>query len=107
MEESDKKGSGKSLALGMLIGTIAGAIGGILFAPKAGKETRADIANYYNEMKDKVADRFSKAKDATKETYNRIVSAVVSGYSEARKISKEEAEEIRKELERGYEKMKR
>jgi len=38
------KSTGKFVA-GALIGAAAGAIAGVLLAPKSGKETRADIAN--------------------------------------------------------------
>lgn len=38
-------------ALGAVIGIVAGAIAGILTAPKSGKETRADIKAKANELK--------------------------------------------------------
>jgi gas vesicle protein len=41
MDKREKKG----LAIGAAIGAVAGVVAGILFAPKSGKETRADIKN--------------------------------------------------------------
>lgn len=50
-------------ALGAIIGTAAGLVAGMLTAPKAGKETRADIKAKAGELK---ADADKKLKDAKK-----------------------------------------
>ncbi len=50
-------------ALGAVIGAAAGLVAGMLTAPKAGKETRADIKAKAGELK---ADADSKLKDAKK-----------------------------------------
>ncbi len=38
---------------GVGLGAIIGAAAGLLFAPKAGTETREDLANKFNELKGK------------------------------------------------------
>lgn len=62
MTEKKSSGAGK-FALGALIGAAAGAIAGILTAPKAGKETRADIGRKAGELKDAASDKLADAKD--------------------------------------------
>lgn len=49
MDKKEKKG----LAIGAVIGAVAGVITGILFAPKSGKETRADIKDGAEKVIDK------------------------------------------------------
>lgn len=97
----------KDFLKGAAVGALAGAVAGILFAPKSGKETRADIAKYLEEMKDEVADKLSKAGDFTKEKYNSVVDSVVSNYKKAKKITEDEAKEISEKLEEGYDKVKK
>jgi len=50
-------------ALGAIVGAAAGLVAGVLTAPKAGKETRADIKAKAGELK---ADADNKLKDAKK-----------------------------------------
>lgn len=97
----------KSLMVGMLFGAIAGAIAGILFAPKSGKETRADIGRYLNEIKDKIADDLSKIGEFTKENYRAVADRVVNVYEAAKKISPEDAEEIKADLNKNYDQVKK
>lgn len=43
--------------IGALIAAAAGAVAGILTAPKSGKETRADLKSKANELKDEATDK--------------------------------------------------
>jgi len=88
------------------LGAMLGALAGVLFAPKSGKETRETAKNYYFEMKDKVLEDMSKIKDISRETYDKVVNSVVSGYEETRKITSREAAEIKEELKSGYGRMR-
>ena len=96
----------KDVMAGVAIGAIAGAVAGILFAPKSGKETREDIKNYLGEMKDQISEKLSQAADFSKETYNNVVQGVVKSYEDAKKISSDEAVQIIDDLEAGFEKVK-
>lgn len=55
--------TGRKFALGALIGGVAGFVTGILTAPKSGKETRADLADKADELKDQAAIELKKASD--------------------------------------------
>lgn len=51
------------IAFGAVFGAIAGFVGGVLMAPKSGKETRKDIKNAAVTTKDSVLETASKTKD--------------------------------------------
>lgn len=97
----------KGIVIGAAAGVLAGAIAGILLAPKSGKETRADIAKYVHEMKDKIADQLAKAGKMTKETYSNIVGKIVKVYEVEKKITVQDAKDIKAKLENNYEQVKR
>ena len=48
----DNEGMGKGLLIGFLTGSVVGAILALLYAPKSGKELRADIKQKTGELKD-------------------------------------------------------
>lgn len=77
------KGNGGKFALGALVGAAAGAVLGVLFAPRSGKETRKII-------KDKAVDIKEKGEDYVKD------KAVVA--KEALDKVKEKAEGVTEEL---------
>lgn len=93
----------KGILIGASAGILAGAIAGILLAPKSGKETRADIAKYMHEMKDKIAEELAKAGKVTREAYNEIVAKVVKVYELEKKIAPEDAKEIKEKLDKNFE----
>jgi gas vesicle protein len=98
MKESNKK-----LALGALVGVMAGFITGILTAPKSGKETREDIKNtagkVYREAEMKLKDLNSELGDliekgtklaaAKGSTAKKEVDKVLSGAQDAKQKVKE------------------
>ena len=96
----------KVLIEGIAIGALAGAIGGLLLAPKSGPELRGDIKAHLNEIKDKIVAKLEGAGDFTKEKYEQVVKAVVGEYEAAKKITVDEAEEIKARLHSGYESIK-
>lgn len=51
-----------NFALGAIIGAVAGVVAGVLTAPKSGKETRADLKNRANELKDEATDKAEQVK---------------------------------------------
>ena len=89
MEEQGKK-SQCYLFMGLLIGGALGALAGILFAPKSGKELRSDIKGKGNEV----------LKDA-----KGIYTDVRSKTKNIIKESKHQANELKKEVEATGEKI--
>ncbi len=55
----EREGS-SSFFIGFLVGVLAGAAIGILYAPKPGKETRAMLKEKATEFKDKASDMLSR-----------------------------------------------
>lgn len=68
-EKSIRRNQAGALALGVSIGCTVGAVAGVLFAPRAGKETREDVSR-------RSKDAWEKIKDNTSSTSQRMVSAV-------------------------------
>ena len=97
----------KGIILGASIGVLAGAIAGVLLAPKSGKETRDEITKYIHEMKDKIAEELTKAGKITKDSYNEIVAKIVKVYELEKKISAEDAKDIKDKLDSNYEEVKK
>lgn len=58
----------KATALGAVSGTIAGILGGILFAPKSGKETRGQIVETSKKATEQVKETAINVKDQVKNT---------------------------------------
>ena len=58
---------------GLLIGGLIGAIAGILYAPKSGKETREDIARTADDLLYRAKDEYEKAIEKSKVAYESAV----------------------------------
>ncbi|HCP08198.1 MAG TPA: hypothetical protein DIT25_00115 [Candidatus Moranbacteria bacterium] len=57
------------LLTGLFIGGLVGAVLGVLFAPKSGKETREDIARKADEILLKTKEEYQKAVEKSKAAY--------------------------------------
>jgi gas vesicle protein len=57
---------GSSFLVGFIIGAIAGLAVGFLYAPKAGKETRALLKEKAGQLKDKAGEVLSRTHEAEK-----------------------------------------
>ncbi len=95
-----QKPNGRKIFLTGLLAAAAGTIGGLLFAPKSGKETRDDLkklaVKLNKEVKTNVTDTKTKVKEvfgeATEETikkYKEIKSAVMNKLAEVKTAGKE------------------
>lgn len=62
MSEHEEKNAMLYLLAGVGLGAIIGLAAGMLFAPKAGSETREDIANKFKELKGKTEEWITEQK---------------------------------------------
>lgn len=83
---SDKSGD---FLKGLLIGGLIGAVAGILFAPKSGKETREDIARKADELVTKAGEEYERAMETSKKAYD----AAVERLKELETAAREKVEE--------------
>lgn len=95
----------KGFAKTAILGALVGAAAGILFAPKSGKETRKELRDRFEEIKDEVITGISEAAEFSRDSYHHVIEKVVSGFKEAKKITPEEAEEIKGILEESFDKI--
>jgi gas vesicle protein len=71
MEDQNAKCSAQALALAFLGGAIAGAVAGILLAPKSGEETRRALKGYARKAEEEVIERAKEARAALDEAIER------------------------------------
>ncbi len=64
MENHDARCSSQAVALAFLGGAIAGAVVGILLAPKSGEETRRELRGYARKAEEEVIERAKEARAA-------------------------------------------
>lgn len=67
MSDQQKSSSGKGVLFGTLIGAVIGATAALLFAPKAGRETRSDLNRQWVTVRDKTQEVGKSVKEKAKE----------------------------------------
>ena len=103
----------KSFFSGLFFGLAAGAVAGILLAPKSGKETREDIKQFAVDMGEKVSDKYKEVraevelrlvrlKEAGKnidwDMYKGMVNEVLNEFKEDGKVTVEVAKRMGNQL---------
>lgn len=85
--------TGSSFAVGFIIGAIAGVAIGFLYAPKAGKETRALLKEKAVEVKEKASEVAEKAKEKAGEVAEKAKEAAAETRKRVgEKLGRKEAE---------------
>jgi gas vesicle protein len=79
-----KQNAGKKMALSALIAGVAGYVGGLLTAPKSGKETRKQLAEEAEGLKESTEDQLQKANDELKVLIKDAKSKTVALSAQAR-----------------------
>jgi gas vesicle protein len=107
--ESSEGGSNVGTAITfLLIGLGAGALAGLLLAPKSGKQLRRDIKREYDDALDTVGNWADEAKDRVRDASERVRGVVSRGIDAASEVAedlrdaaREKAEPIRRTINRG------
>lgn len=71
MEGENVKCSAQTITLAFLCGAIAGAVAGILLAPKSGEETRRALKGYASKAEEEVIERAKEARAALDDVIER------------------------------------
>jgi gas vesicle protein len=80
---------------GLFIGGLIGAVLGILYAPKSGKETREDIARKTEDLMAKAREEYDLALEKSKKAYE----AALKRLKEAEISAKKKVEEVESKVE--------
>jgi gas vesicle protein len=92
-EQTLRRDRAGMLALGVVIGSAAGAVAGVLLAPKSGKETREELSRYscetWGKMKDNATATGHRLVDAVEEKGSRMRTAAEKGVDAARESLQE------------------
>jgi gas vesicle protein len=86
---------GVDFVKGLFIGGLIGAVLGILYAPKSGKETREDIARKTEDLMARAREEYELALEKSKKAYE----AAVKRLKEAEMSAKEKVEKVESKVE--------
>lgn len=71
MDNHDARCSSQAVALAFLGGAIAGAVAGILLAPKSGDDTRRELRGYARKAEEELIEKAKEAREALDEMIER------------------------------------
>jgi gas vesicle protein len=97
-ESSENSHVGTAITF-LLIGLGAGALAGLLLAPKTGKQMRRDLQRGYEDAKDNLGDWADEAKDRVREVGERVRDAASRGAEIAEDL-REKVEPLRRAINR-------
>lgn len=84
-ENNNSNGAIKFGLIGLGVGLAAGAVAGILLAPKSGKETRMVIVEKANETKEGAVSKFKKAEKDVRATEKKVKKTTKAAKKELKK----------------------
>jgi len=84
----------------LLIGLGAGALAGLLLAPKTGKQMRRDLQKGFDDAKDTLGDWADDAKDRVRDVSDRVRDVAARGVDLADDL-REKVEPLRRAINRG------
>ena len=106
-ESSESSNVGTAVTF-LLIGLGAGALAGLLLAPKSGKQLRRDLKRGYEDARDSVGDWADDAKGRVREAGERVRGVASRGADMAadladdvREAAREKTEPLRRVIQRG------
>jgi len=98
-ESSESSHVGTAITF-LLIGLGAGALAGLLLAPKTGKQLRRDLHRGYEDAKDTLGDWADEAKDKVREAGDRVRDVASRGADLADEL-RDKVEPLRRAINRG------
>ena len=100
MDNQHARCSGQALFLTFLGGAAAGALAGILFAPKAGKETRRELQTYARKTEEELLEKAKEAREALDEVIERGKSFIAEKRSDVEAAVKAGKEAMKEKMEK-------
>ncbi|MFD2613324.1 YtxH domain-containing protein [Paenibacillus gansuensis] len=85
----------KTFLVGTLVGGIIGSVTALLFAPKAGKELRSDIADSYNQAAEKTREVAGNVSQKTQSIAKEISTTASEWVDRSKQAVSQAAEEVR------------
>jgi gas vesicle protein len=101
--ESSERSTASTAVVFLLIGLGAGALAGLLLAPKTGKQLRRDLRRGYDDAKDTLQDWTEEASDRARDFSGRVRDAAERGVEiaeELRDTAREKVEPLRRAINR-------
>jgi gas vesicle protein len=99
--ESSSEGSNIGTAITfLLIGLGAGALAGLMLAPKTGKQFRRDLQRGYDDARDRLGDWADDAKERVRDVAGRGVDMASDMADDLRDAAREKVEPLRKAINR-------
>ncbi|MFZ0805468.1 MAG: YtxH domain-containing protein [Candidatus Sulfotelmatobacter sp.] len=84
----------------LLIGRGAGALAGLMLAPKTGKQFRRDLQRGYDDARDRIGDWADDAKERVRDVASRGVDMASDMADDLRDAAREKVEPLRKAINR-------
>lgn len=100
MDSQHAKCSGQALFFAFLSGAAAGAVAGILLAPKAGEETRRELKAYARKTEEDLIEKAKEARAALDQAIERGKSLVAEKRSEVEAAVKAGKEAMKERMEK-------
>ena len=100
MENQHARCSGQALFLAFLGGAAAGALAGILFAPKAGEQTRRELKAYARKTEEDLIEKAKEARAALDEAIERGKSFVAEKRADVEAAVKAGKEAMKEKMEK-------
>ncbi|WP_068610061.1 YtxH domain-containing protein [Paenibacillus swuensis] len=91
---------GKTFIIGSLVGGLIGSVAALLFAPKAGKELRTDIAQQCNAVADKTKDLALNVSQKTTDIAKEVGTTATDWYGRTKEAVAQAACEVKSWKER-------